>query len=505
LANAIFDGYLSGASAVRRFFSGHFADPAARRAAVARALERPIAKDVLCGIADQNAELKMSAARERNLELLARGAACVVTGQQVGLFLGPLYTVYKAASAVKLAERLAEESGRPVVPVFWLQTEDHDLAEIASCRVPCARGEPLHLSLEASRENRISIAHLLLPDAISSLYAMLATELTSLPHAQETLDLIERHYRPGARWSAAFAGMLGELFESLILIDPRDRSFSRVARSVHGTAIREAEPIARALVERARELERGGFSAQVQVRPEIPLSFHHPKGADGPRVRLEPGALTFDERELAYSTGALLRPILQDSLLPTAAYVGGPAEVAYFAQLDPLYAAYGLPPPLIAPRAQVRIVEEKIRRALARLSFSADDASLPEDVLLARVQPTDPTADQLAVSLLEPFARELARITSEEPSLTRAAEKTLGHVKRSISTLMDKYRRTQLRRDRSIVEDVERVKSALMPQDTPQERFYSLPYFLARYGRSFLYTVYAAIDPLDPKLKDVSP
>jgi uncharacterized protein YllA (UPF0747 family) len=401
---------------------------------------------------------------------------------------------------VNAAKKLDEETGRPVVPIFWLQTEDHDLVEIASCRVPCARGDPLLLSIDASPDNRISVAHLSLPPAISSLYAMMATELTGLTYAQETLDLIGKHYRPGAGWSQAFAGMLAELFDGLILIDPRDAAFSRVANRVHAHAIREAKPIAAALITHCEKLER----TQVQVRPELPLSFFHPQGPEGPRTRIdlphEPS-----ERPLVYSTGALLRPILQDSLLPTAAYVGGPAELAYFRQLDPLYAAYGLPMPLVLERAHLSIVEEKVRRVLERRSLTAADASLAEDVLLARIQSDDPTAEQLGASLLEPFARELAKIGAGEPSLAKPVEKTLSSVERSLGKLMEKVRRAQLRRDHALLEDVRRLKLALMPEGVPQERYYSLPYYLARYGKSFLERVHAVIDPFDPTLKELTP
>ncbi|HEV7554430.1 MAG TPA: bacillithiol biosynthesis cysteine-adding enzyme BshC, partial [Kofleriaceae bacterium] len=315
--------------------------------AVERA-KRAIAPAVADVLAEQNSRLAPSPARDANLAALRRGAAAVVTGQQVGLFLGPLYTIYKAATAVVLARAWSRETGSPVVPVFWLQTEDHDIVEIASCAIP---GERLDVPVDA--ENRISIAQLTLPDAIADCLDRLAELLGPGDDAAVHVARLGRHYKPGARWADAFAGVLAELFapEGLVVIDPRDPGFGPFAAPVHARALDDSSRIASALIARGAELS----GHKVHVRPGAPLSFFHPAGACGPRVRLEPvgpgrfaevgGGPTHELAELhaalaadplSFSTSALLRPILQDTLLPTAAYVGGPAEIAYLAQLPPL-------------------------------------------------------------------------------------------------------------------------------------------------------------------------
>jgi bacillithiol biosynthesis cysteine-adding enzyme BshC len=510
--------------------------PAAFARAVAR-VRRPVAPEVHRVLVAQNARLSPSPARDAHLEALRRGAAAVVTGQQVGLFLGPLYTLYKAASAVVLARALAEQAGAPVVPVFWLQTEDHDLPEIASAAVP-SRGAVTTLAVPIDPANRIAIAHCRLPaeidgclDALAAALADGASDGAPSPHAAEHLARLGRHYRPGAGWAEAFAGVLGELFapEGLVMIDPRDPALAAQVAPVHARALVEAGPIAAALIANNAELAREGFATAVHVRPGAPLSFFHPDGAEGPRVRLEPAPGSPDPGDggdgfvecgraaspvhrraelvaalaadpMRFSTSALLRPIVQDALLPTAAYIGGPAEVAYFAQLPPLYRAYDRAMPLVVPRSRFRIVDERARRLLGRLGLATADAERPEAELLARLRRPGPSGADVCDRLLAPFARahgELAATVSS-PELSRALARTLISVERAIGKLAGKVERAALYQDASLVDAVRRLRALLAPDGAPQERVLALAGFAARGGdRAITAGVLAAIDPAE--------
>ncbi|HEX3758523.1 MAG TPA: bacillithiol biosynthesis cysteine-adding enzyme BshC, partial [Kofleriaceae bacterium] len=465
---------------------------------VARA-HRPLAPEVHRVLVAQNARLAPSPARDAHLEALRRGAAAVVTGQQVGLFLGPLYTLYKAASAVVLARALTEQTGTPVVPVFWLQTEDHDLPEIASVAVPSG-AEVATLAVPVDAANRIAIAHCRLPAEVDGCLDALCDAIAEGqggrppgPHAAEHVARLRRHYRPGAPWAEAFAGVLGELFapEGLVLIDPRAPALAQAVAPVHARALADAAPIAAALIANNAELDRAGFVTAVHVRPGAPLSFFHPEGPLGPRVRLEPAAGGGDRfvecgrtqvhgrAELAaalaadplrFSTSALLRPIAQDTLLPTAAYVGGPGEVAYFAQLPPLYCAFDRPLPPIVPRSRFRIVDERARRLLDRLGLGTADAERPEAELLARLRGPDPepgpagapaTAADVTARLLAPFVAahgELAAQLHAVPELARALARTRGTVERAIGRLADRVDRAALYRDAARVDAVRRLR-----------------------------------------------
>jgi bacillithiol biosynthesis cysteine-adding enzyme BshC len=476
-------------------------------------------------LAAQNARYGDSPARTRHLAALAAGAEAVVSGQQVGLFLGPLFTTYKTASVVALARRLSRERGRPVVPVFWLQTEDHDLAEIAVCHVAPSRGVSLRLELPAP-SGHVSVAHRVLPESVTDRLNELGAALSHLPYGEAHVGRLRRHYRPGVPWSEAFADTLAELFaeDGLVLLDPRDPAFAPLAAPVHRRAIREARSIAEALKGR-------GAVETVHVREGSPLSFYHPDGPEGPRYRLvatdggfaEVGGTrvhsereiedALDDRPMCFSTSALLRPILQDSWLATAAYVAGPAEARYFEQLPPVYEAFGLPMPRVVPRVQIRLLEPKTRRALASLGLTTEQASDREEAVLAWVaaRAGDVSAGEaLGRRLLDTFLRDLDEMT---PSLRgvgdgmdRSIEKTKKTVQDAVSRLTAQYTKMSSQRDQGRIEEVRRLVDWLFPYDQPQERVYGISYFAAKHGeRAFLERVLAAAahpagEPVDLEL-----
>lgn len=511
------------------FFPLCFAQREDRLRAVRDAAARPIAAEVLAGLRRQNEGLAPSPARERHLEALGRGAVAVVTGQQVGLFLGPLFTIYKAATAIRFARLLTEESGTPAVPIFWLQTEDHDLPEIARFWLPDPQGRPTGIELPHDGDNRRSVAHLRFGPEIAGAVDELGELLRERPHADEHLRAIARHYREGASWAEAFAGLLAELFaeEGLVVVDPRTDDFAHVAREVHRRALEDAEGISEALLARVRALEAAGFGAAVHVRPGAPLSFFHPEGREGPRHRLERvgddfaevgGGRRFGKRDLlarleddplCFSTSALLRPLLQDHLLPTAAYVGGPGELAYFAQLAPMYARFGRPMPLFVPRAHLRILDRRIVRRLERLRLSEEDLGWSEEELVAHLRRGEaPSAVELSHELLAPFVETLERrapaLLQLEPGLERALRRTRASVERAVSRFSSKVARAHLRKDGRLVEDLRTVKDALLPLGIPQERCHGLAPYAARWGaRAFVRAVIDNVSPLDPTFRSL--
>jgi uncharacterized protein YllA (UPF0747 family) len=297
---------------------------------------------------------------------------------------------------------------------------------------------------------------------------------------------------------------------------------------VHERALGAAAPIADALRERTRRLSAAGHTAPVHVRAGAPLSFYHPRGAAGPRHRLAPVADGFAEvggdgvhtlaalrqalaaEPLRFSSSALLRPILQDALLPTAAYVAGPGEVAYYAQLAPLYDAYALPMPVVVPRASFRLLDDGARRILGRLGLSAADAERPDDELLARLRGRPPLGDAAEISrrLLGPFERALAEVSAAlgeaGQGMAAAADKTRAAVAGAVARLGAKYQRGWLHRDAELAAQVRRLKHLLQPDGMPQERCYGLAYFAACCGdRALIERIVGAVAPFDPAVQDL--
>ncbi|HEX4824290.1 MAG TPA: bacillithiol biosynthesis cysteine-adding enzyme BshC [Candidatus Polarisedimenticolaceae bacterium] len=522
----MFEAYVAGSADA--LYGTHFARLADwdRASRVARPLEPRLA----AALEAQNAVYEKSPARDAHLRALRSGACAVVTGQQTGLFLGPLYTLYKAAAAIRLARWLAERWKAPVVPVFWLQTEDHDAAEIAVCHIARGADHPLTLTLPVAEES-VSVAHRLLPDEVSLLLTELAAAVASLPHGDEHVATLSRHYRPGAGWGAAFAGVLASLFaeEGLVLVDPRDPALAPLAAPVHRRALEASASIAQALVERAEALEASGFHAGVHVRPGAPLSFFHPQGPRAHRSRLAeaPGGFVeiggartrtlpelldaLDRSPASFTTSALLRPILQDTWLPTIAYVGGPAEVAYFAQLQPVYGLFDVAMPIVVPRTQLRLVERPTRLALARRGLTAAEAIKPFDEAITLTLPALSAASDGERLTQRLVAGIDGMLDAAAPEVAAAGERAVQALEKTRKTMLfsagklgQSLDKAILLRDRETVSDLEMIRSRLLPRGVPQERFFAPASFAARYGeRAFIDRILAAAEPLRTGFHDV--
>jgi bacillithiol biosynthesis cysteine-adding enzyme BshC len=536
--------YLAGEATARQFLPLDFRDAADRdgRARVAADRARAIDPALAAELRAQQARLPGSPARAANLDALAAGRAAVVaTGQQVGLFLGPLYGFYKAASAIAVARALEAESGVRCVPLFWLQTEDHDFAEIASTTIADHDGglERLCLGGERPGDPRVSIAHRCLGDEVTGLLESAAALLGSAPAARDTIALLRAHYRPGEPLAAAFAGLMAELFadEGLLFLDPRRAPVARLAAPIYSHALKTAAAIETCLAERHEALARAGFEDQIPLRPGCALVFHHRESPSGPRFRLqrEPPvrdwrlagaegtisdaevAALLERDPLRFSTSALLRPIVQDSILPVAAYVGGPAEVSYFAQLAPLYEHFRLPPPLVVPRARFRVLDARTRRLLEQLRLAPDDLARPRDELVARVaQHLDsgdagPAAlarltDEVQAAVGE-ITQAVAASDPRDKNLVRAAERTRASVESALARLARRHARKLAERDRVALERLARLQNALAPGGVPQERAYAWPSLAGRVGpralKQLVMDRLAAVGPFATALQEL--
>ena len=531
------------------FLPADFRDREARAALVQRQAQRalPVSPAVFAELAAQQAVLGDSPARATNLDALRQpGTVVVVSGQQLGLFLGPLYTFYKAATAIQLARTIEREHRVRCVPVFWLQTEDHDFEEIRHCHLPIFSGEHdldgLTLSLSATPTNesdagqridrgspdRGSIDHRTLGPEIEARVQELGEALAGLPHAADCLARVSAHYRRGVPISTAFAGVLSALFaeEGLLLINPRRAALSREAAGLYRVAIAQHADLAAALSARGSDLVQAGFAEQVAVRPGSSLFFFH-ETPTGPRFRLDRQAesdawllpqpegrasrrlsttellAALDREPLCFSTSALLRPLLQDLLLPTVAYVGGPGEINYFAQLAPLYRAVAgtlpIQQPVVVPRARFRCLDESSRSLLAKLGLSPSDVERPradalQRALLHQRPLRDPSeaashtldprvaSQALRQSLLADAQARLDALAQSEPGLRDAIVRTRRSIELNVDRLLQRYQRLLRERDGVLCQRIDRLQRMLYPHGEPQERHMSLPYFLARYG-----------------------
>ncbi|HET6568230.1 MAG TPA: bacillithiol biosynthesis cysteine-adding enzyme BshC, partial [Rhodothermales bacterium] len=389
---ALFEQYCTNHLAVSDFFAGDFRNRQDRIAAAERAAGFDRDREALVQVLlEQNARWGMPDCTRRNVEALRDPqSVAVVTGQQVGILGGPLYTILKTVTALQLAGSLAEETGRTVVPVFWLEGEDHDFDEVSS--VSILKGNDV-LPLQYAPGNLPQggnagpVGRLPLTDAIADLLDGLDQALQPSDFKEQLLENVRAAYRPGTTLLDAFATLMSAFFPDagLVLIDPADAQLKRIAAPLFRREIEQYRETAERLRTTSERLSER-YHAQVSARPTnlflTDESGRHSVDADGDRFQVRGTETVFDRNGLLqlldrhpeqFSPNVVLRPLVQDLLLPTALYVGGPAEVSYFAQFRTMYEWAGIPMPLIYPRASVTLIESKIQKVLDRYGLSVAD------------------------------------------------------------------------------------------------------------------------------------
>ncbi|HEY7693837.1 MAG TPA: bacillithiol biosynthesis cysteine-adding enzyme BshC [Gaiellaceae bacterium] len=384
--------YVADFGRVQDLFAHDFRDPDAfRRAAdtaVARDLPRNEVADVL---ADQSRRFRSRQASVRNIERLREpGSVAVVTGQQPALFGGPLYNLYKALTAVRLAQVLEQRNGRPHVPVFWIANDDHSLESVDHVHVLGGSGEIERIAWEHSLPRMVQpIAVVELDDGVTEAVDRLAESAAGASACGDVLALVSDCFRAGERLSDSFARLLGSLFErdGLVLVDPSEPKLRRLGMPMLAAELGFPSPATEAAREATTEVAARGYPVQVPLRDDrLNLFFGRSErfrlrcGAEGFQIthtsgRVDAEALrsSFHAAPEQFSPNVLLRPLYQDALFPTAAYVAGPSEIAYFAQLKPVYARFGIPMPVVHPRLSATLVSSRASALLARTGLGVED------------------------------------------------------------------------------------------------------------------------------------
>src|SRR5467141_3460833 len=347
--------------------------PAERRREVARILR------------EQNSAFGASAAAMSNLEKLERGAVAVVSGQQVGLFGGPAYAVYKAVTAIRLAEELSD-AGIPAVAIFWMATEDHDLDEVRHVTW-FNSGKLLRFELPGDAAAGRPVGHVRLGPAIQGNVTK-AVELLSGPASEPVSRILEQSYRADESYGSAFGKLFAQLFAEpgLILLDPLDARLHRVAATLYKKALENRDEMNERLLQRGKELEGAGYDVQVKVTARSTLLFTIRDGVRQPmaarHAHFKSGEATWTREEAlrlvdsspeTFSANALFRPVVQDYLLPTAAYLGGPAEIAYFAQSSVVYEHLLGRMPVVLSRAGFTILDATAERLLQKYGLCIEN------------------------------------------------------------------------------------------------------------------------------------
>jgi bacillithiol biosynthesis cysteine-adding enzyme BshC len=442
-------------------------------------------------------------ARAAAARLADRSAVAITTGQQAGVFGGPLFTLLKAISALQLAKRSAEELGVTAIPIFWVDAEDHDWAEIRSATVLDADFQPKTITLaNLDGAGELPIASLTLDDRIEQSIQELLGALAPTDFTSWVSDLTRRAYRPRAGVADAFARWIEAVLgpHGLVVFDSTDPDAKRLASPVFVRELTAPGRTASLAADAADAFTACGHTPQV-VPPRDGVSLFYLDGKRQP-IRREGDHYVIGDRAVAldalareadtdpsrFSPNVLLRPIVQDTLFPTICYVAGPSELAYLGQLRGVYEHFAVPMPLMSPRATATIIDGAASRFLAKHPIPFEQLQARDESALNRLLESqlpveiDHSLKEADAALHAAFQRVIDAMPSLDPTLAGAAKTTLGRMEHDLRTLQNKVIQAAKRRDETLRRQFTRTQAQIFPLGQPQERTLTMVFFLNRYG-----------------------
>lgn len=459
----------------------------------------------------------------KNISLLREtDCVAVLTGQQAGLFSGPLYTIYKALSAVKEA-RCLRDRGFKAVPIFWIATEDHDFEEVDQAVVLDANGELTSVKSGADHGAESTVGSTKLNASIDLAIESIFRSLRLTEFTAELRKLLARCFSTGETFASSFGRFLAGLTKQfgLVLVDPLHPVLKRLAAPIYAEAVKRSDEIAGALRSRTDAIAAAGYEPQVALAEDyFPLFWH---SDDGRRlalrtetnglIRAKGNRREFTREELAllaaqqperFSPNVMLRAAVQDFLFPTVCYFGGGAEVAYFAQNGEVYRCLDRPVTPIFHRQSFTVVEAKHQRTMQAYDLRLVDLFVGLEKLLPRVvdEFLDRKTAKTFAAVEEEINAQLNRLDRELGEIDDGLAANLATRRRKIlyhiTALQKKLRAVEIKKDETVHRRINAMFNSLLPSGALQERSLNILYFLNNYGPHFVDWIYESID-LDDK------
>jgi bacillithiol biosynthesis cysteine-adding enzyme BshC len=496
-------------SRVAPFYAGDPSDPDAWREAIARTQRHPRQRDAVAALlqAQQRRRAAPPQALAAAEQLRDPRSVAIVTGQQAGLFGGPLFTLLKAVTAIRLADRVRTEHHVPAVAIFWIDAEDHDWDEVKACGIldeglnfrSVAVGNP-----PGAHDG--PVARVRLDDSVTSVQAELEAALPPTEFTADLLATLRHAYKTGAGMADAFAQWLESVLGSrgLIVYDASDPAAKPLVAGVFAREIEHAGETSRLATEAGAALQAHGYHAQATPHEGSVALFQLNGGRQS--IRVHDGAFMVGDRVESseslldrvrrtpehFSPNVLLRPLVQDTLFPNICYVAGPNELAYLGQLGRVYDAFGVPMPLMYQRATATLLDSNAMRFLTRHDFplealrAQDEASLNE-LLESQLPPTVEASLEDALRAVEERMTTLAReVPQIDATLEGATRSTLMRMQDDLKKLHGKIIQAAKRKDETLRRQFKHAQAQAFPGGHPQEREVGFVYFLNKYGSALV-------------------
>jgi len=509
----LFVDYVDNYSNVKDFFIGDFRDKKQWQSRLAAVTHRELNRSSIAQVLlNQNRDYHCGIKTLANIDLLLNdNTVAIVTGQQVGLFTGPLYTLYKILTTLKLTEQMSQDYPEyNFVPIFWIEGEDHDIEEVSSFSFLNTSNELQHLSYPDG-DKPIGNTHgaagsVNLDESIGGMFQHLHQSLLATEYSPKVFELFETAYQKGMTFSRAFIHLLNVLLEDsgLIFFDPHNPDTKKMLIPIFEEELNDISHTCQLVITQSEVLEKE-YHAQVKPRAVNLFLFHN-----GGRYAIEPhehgfslkgtrrivskedmlGLLHTDPN--LFSPNVVLRPICQDYLFPTLAYVAGPSEVAYFAQFKLLYENFNIPEPIIYPRCSATIVEDRIQKIITKYNLQVKDFFTDIDELKSRITASisDFKVEELFSNTSGTVSESLTSLKggleSIDPTLVPAMENTLSRMQGALNSLKEKTLAAQVRQNEISLRQLDKVAVSLFPNSTLQEREMNIIYFLNKYGLELL-------------------
>ena len=514
VATGLYTDYNTNFEKISKFYSGNYNDKHAWEIKINELQKRKFDRTILNRVLNnQNREFQSGIETLANIDLLGNDTTfAVVTGQQLGFFGGPLYTIYKAITTVKLARKLSQDfPDYNFVPVFWLEGEDHDFDEINKTKYLNSNnelsvveyligGKPLERNIGAT-------GNIIIDEHIEQFFLSIESTLPKTDYTVALLELLRGYYSKGNTFLKAFAGFFNHVYEDsgLIFINTNQPDFKKILSPLFVNEINSNSQTSKLVIQKSVELE-DHYHAQIKAKALNLFMFHK-----GGRHLIEPSdsgdyylknlRQRFTKEELLsiavnnpelLSPNVVMRPLCQDTLLPTVSYVGGPGEIAYFAQLKPVYEYFNVAMPIIYPRASVTLIEEKIKKVLEKYSLEVEDLFGEIEPILSKVSEqvsevkVDSLFESLTIRINEAVNEARFGIQQIDPTLNGTIDGTLNKFQQQLEVLKQKTQKAQQQKEEVSLKQIKKASLNIFPNENFQEREFSVIQYLNKYGPDFV-------------------